>query len=97
MCTWAPTPRSWRPSAPPSLRGGAGRPVRSSSAATQPIAIEPAAWRARARAPEVDGYLGSERAEDVIRALDKLRPLEVLPEAGVLNPDLFPRDEFLSP
>ena len=98
MCTWAPTPRvvaSFR-AAFPHVAGPGTRAFLLGS--NEPIAIEPDAWRARLASAGVASRLGAERAEDILRALERIRLLEGGPDEGIaLNHDLYPRDEFLAP
>jgi len=91
MCTWAPTARvtrTFRSVFAHVLEYEAGEIVVGSQS---PIPFEPAAWVGRVRARE--DYLGAERVDDVVKALEALRPAPP-PGKGSLNRDLFPRDEY---
>jgi spermidine synthase len=98
ICTWAPTPRvvaSFRAALPHVAAPGTRAFLLGSN---EPIAIELDAWRARLASFGVASRLGTERAEDVLHALERIRLLEGDPDEGVaLNRDLYPRDEFLAP
>jgi spermidine synthase len=100
MCTWSPTGRiaaSFLSAFPHVLAPGRRRFLLVGS--NEPVAADPAAWEARLRSPEVTAYLGRERAEDVLRLLVRMEPVQdargFLDEE--MNRDLFPRDEFLTP
>jgi predicted membrane-bound spermidine synthase len=98
MCTWAPTPRvhaSFTAAFPHVLELDAGRVLIGSN---QPIAIEPAAWQARATAPQMVGYLGPARVQALVEFLRGARlAVRRPPGPHDLNRDLFPRDELNSP
>jgi hypothetical protein len=91
MCTWAPTQRVRRTfrAVFPYLLENADAELLVGSA--QPIAFEPASWRARAEAAEP--YLGTERLGTLQEALAALRPVAWQPATN-LNRDLLPRDEY---
>jgi SAM-dependent methyltransferase len=98
MCTWAPTPRVVATflTVFPHVAWPRNRSFLVGS--NEPIAIEPGVWRERLQAPAVTAYLGRIRADDVLRALERVRLVEEGPDEGVaLNRDLYPRDEFLAP
>jgi spermidine synthase len=98
MCTWAPTARvraAFR-AAFPTVVGPPDRTILIGS--REALTLDSDAWVARARAADVVGYFGSERASEMQRVVARVRPLEVGDEADVPpDLDLFPRDEFLSP
>jgi spermidine synthase len=62
----------------------------------QPIALDVAAWQARAESPEVAAYLGANNVRKLVEALGTAQVLgpPAPPDPEDLNRDLFPRDEF---
>jgi spermidine synthase len=63
--------------------------------ANDPVALDVAAWSARASSPEVESYLGHNNVRKLLDALGTAQPMGDLGfDAGDLNHDLFPRDEF---
>jgi spermidine synthase len=63
-----------------------------------PLPVDPAAWEARLRQPEVARRFGPETIEGICIRLHEARPARRNPAARVgLNRDLFPRDEFSTP
>jgi predicted membrane-bound spermidine synthase len=97
MCTWAPTTRvyaSFTRAFPHVLRHRSGTILVGS---LTPLAVDPEAWLARVRSPEVRDYLGVRVADEVAAVLDEFAPVERRPRmlSTRLNLDLFPRDEFL--
>jgi predicted membrane-bound spermidine synthase len=98
MCTWAPTSRvvaSFRAAFPHVAAPGNRSFLLGSN---EPIAIEPELWRARLASRTVSAWLGGTRADDIQRALDRIRLFTGDSDrAVVLNHDLHPRDEFLAP
>ena len=97
VCTWAPRPRVYASfvSALPYVVGLGDREILLGS--NEPIALDPDAWRARLRSPEVSRYLGPQASADAQWLLERLRPFHRTgrrqPESEK-NRDLFPRDEF---
>ncbi len=97
MCTWTPTARaaaSFRSAFPHVLMP---RDRSFLIGSREPMTADAAAWRARATAPEVVGYLGSATVEGLLGALTRLVELPPPPPEAALDRDLFPRDEFLTP
>jgi len=91
MCTWAPTPRvraTFRNVFPHVLDVDGGVILIGSR---YPIQIDVPAWEARLLRSE--SYLGELRAQAVRVRLRQLTPASG-PIDGLLNRDLFPRDEF---
>ncbi len=93
MCTWAPTPRvraSFCEAFAHVVEVGDGDVLIGSD---RPIPLERDVWRARLR--RARDYLGEARFEEVLAALERVRPLADCGGAGAeVNTDLFPRDEF---
>jgi predicted membrane-bound spermidine synthase len=98
MCTWAPTPRvhaSFMTAFPHVVELDAGRVLVGSN---EPIPFDPAAWRARATTPQMVGYLGPARVNELVELFRAARPLVRRPLGpSDVNRDLFPRDELNSP
>jgi predicted membrane-bound spermidine synthase len=93
MCTWAPTPRvraTFRTVFPHVLDVDGGVILIGSR---YPIQIDVPAWEARLQQSEA--YLGELRAQAVRDRLRALVPASG-PIEGLLNRDLYPRDEFAS-
>ena len=98
MCTWGATSRVVATFAAvfPHVVAVRNRQVLVGS--SEPIPIEPGLWRERLLSPEVQRYLGTARAEDILHPIEKVGPVGVsTDDAATLNHDLYPRDEFLSP
>ena len=98
VCAWAPTSRIYASfhAAFPHVVGLENRSIVIGSNDPIPIALE--AWLARAGSPAVASYLGDELAREVMKRLERCRPLVRTGRRMVdLNHDLFPRDEFLTP
>lgn len=98
MCTWAPSARvhaSFTTAFPHVIELDAGRVLVGSN---EPIAFDPAAWRARATTPQMVAYLGPARVQELVDFLRGARPAVRRPVGPRdLNRDLFPRDELNSP
>lgn len=97
-CTWAPTARIYASfhAAFPHVVGLENRSIVVGS--NEPIPVDVEAWVARATSPAVVSYLGAELSQEVVKRLQKCRPLVRTGRRAVdLNHDLFPRDEFLTP
>jgi SAM-dependent methyltransferase len=98
ICTWAPTPRVYA-AFTRGVRHVVGRDdVLIGS--NEPIAFDPAAWKARLASPAVAAYLGPRAVADTTRLLAQLRPRNLrgrVQPARETNFDLFPRDEFQTP
>jgi predicted membrane-bound spermidine synthase len=98
MCTWAPSPRvhaSFTTAFPHVVELDAGRVLVGGN---EPIAFDPAAWQARATAPQMVAYLGPARVQALVDFLRGARPAVRRPLGPRdLNRDLFPRDELNSP
>jgi predicted membrane-bound spermidine synthase len=98
MCTWAPTRRvaaSFRRAFPCVLMP---RDRSFLLGSNEPVALDAAAWLARASSPEVARYLGPSTADELARSLARLLPLPAAePDEPEPNRDLYPRDEFLAP
>ncbi len=91
MCTWAPTPRvraTFRSVFPHVLDVDSGVILIGSR---YPIQLDRQAWEARLSQSEA--YLGELRTQTVREKLRNLKPAAG-PIEGLLNRDLFPRDEF---
>jgi spermidine synthase len=91
MCTWAPTPRvraTFRTVFPHVLDVDGGVILIGSR---YPIQIDVPAWEARLQ--QAEAYLGELRAQAVRDRLRSLAPASG-PIEGLLNRDLYPRDEF---
>jgi len=98
VCTWAPTARIYASfhAAFPHVVGLENRSIVVGS--NEPIPVDVEAWVARATSPEVVSYLGAELSGEVVKRVQKCRPLVRTGRRAVdLNHDLFPRDEFLTP
>jgi spermidine synthase len=100
MCTWSPTARVYASftTAFPHVIGTEERDIIIGS--NDPIAVDPAAWKARLLAPAVEAYLGRRNTDDAWKLLQEFRPLNIRNRPRrqrEMNLDLFPRDEFLSP
>jgi spermidine synthase len=100
MCTWSPTARVYASftAAFPYVIGTDKRDILIGS--NEPIVVDKEAWRARLYSPAVLSYLGRHSADDAMRLLQRLRPVNLKQRPRrqrELNLDLFPRDEFLSP
>jgi spermidine synthase len=94
MAVWAPTPRvfaSFRAAFPHVLEMKERTILVGSP---NPIPFEPAVWKARALAPDVQAYLGAGRAQELVREYLTTAREAGEPEVVDLNRDLFPRDEF---
>jgi hypothetical protein len=96
MCTWTPTERVHA-----TFREAFAHVVSISDGlllvgSNEPIAIDPAAWRARLVAPEVFSYLGESLFHEVFARLQTAAPWSPKGRAD-LDLDLFPRDEFRTP
>jgi SAM-dependent methyltransferase len=96
MCSWTPTPRirrTFRQVFPYviALEGGG-----ISVGSREPLALDPAAWRARLETPEAVAYLGREAVADVAERLERAQ-LRTDPPRREVNRDLYPKDEFLAP
>ena len=98
MCTWAPTRRiaaSFRLAFPWVLMPRDRSLLLGSN---EPVALDAAAWLARASAPAVARYLGPTTSAELARSLARLTPLPPAgPDEPEPNRDLDPRDEFLAP
>jgi spermidine synthase len=100
MCSWAPTPRvhaSFNQVFPHVLANGDNTVLIGSN---DPLPLERNVWLRRLQDEAVTSYLGPKAAEAVGRLLADLRPINVRGrERGerMLDRDLFPRDEFLTP
>jgi spermidine synthase len=98
MCTWAPSARvhgSFITAFAHVVELDAGRVLVGSN---DPIRFDPAAWQARATAPQMVAYLGPARVQELAGFLRGARPAVHRPlGARDVNRDLFPRDEFNSP
>ena len=98
VCTWAPTARIYASfqAAFAHVVGLENRSIVVGS--NDPIPIEVEAWAARATSPAVASYLGADLSQEVLKRVQKCKPLVRTGRRAVdLNHDLFPRDEFLSP
>jgi spermidine synthase len=100
MCTWSPTARVYASftTAFPYVIGTEQRTIIIGS--NQPIVVDKEAWKAQLYSPAVLSYLGRHSADDAMRLLQEMRPVNVKQRPRrlrELNLDLFPRDEFLSP
>jgi len=98
VCTWAPTARIYASfhSAFPYVVGLENRSIVVGS--NDPIPVEVETWAARATSPAVVSYLGAELSQDLLKRVQKCKPLVRTGRRAVdVNHDLFPRDEFLSP
>lgn len=98
VCTWAPTARIYASfhAAFPHVVGLQNRSIVVGS--NDPIPIDVETWAARATSPGVASYLGAELSQEVLKRVQKCKPLVRTGRRAVdLNHDLFPRDEFLSP
>jgi len=98
VCTWAPTARIYASfhAAFPHVVGLENRSIVVGS--NDPIPIEVEVWAARATSPGVASYLGADLSLEVLKRVQKCKPLVRTGRRAVdLNHDLFPRDEFLSP
>ncbi|PYQ03094.1 MAG: hypothetical protein DMF83_22060 [Acidobacteria bacterium] len=98
VCTWAPTVRIYASfhRAFPYVVGLENRSIVVGS--NDPIPVEVEAWSARATSPAVVSYLGEELSQDVLKRVQKCKPLVRTGRRAVdVNHDLFPRDEFLTP
>jgi predicted membrane-bound spermidine synthase len=100
MCTWAPTPRvraSFLEAFPHVVEFDGGEAVIGSR---EPIPLQRVQWRRRLESPEVAAYLGgpeiTSRILEHLQTAKAARKVDSLPPS-MLNLDLFPRDEFLSP
>jgi spermidine synthase len=100
MCTWAPTPRvraSFLEAFPHVIEIDHGQVVVGSR---EPIPLQRVQWRRRLESPAVAAYLGG--PEITSRVLEHLQTADAArrddsPLPSMLNLDLYPRDEFLSP
>jgi SAM-dependent methyltransferase len=94
VCAWSPTPRVFATfkAAFPHVLELHGRDVLVGS--LEPIPLDLDAWQARTFAPDVQGYLGEGRAQEVWRDYLRTAQSAGAAEVGDLNRDLFPRDEF---
>jgi len=96
VTTWAPTDRvntTFRAALPFVVAVAGGHVLIGSRS---PIPIQPEVWRRRLHDPQMVAYLGPPRVEGVwadIAIAQALPPAQ----GGVVNLDLFPRDEFHSP
>jgi predicted membrane-bound spermidine synthase len=64
----------------------------------EPLPIDPAAWEARLRQPQVSRRFDAEALEGIRDRLNDAHPARRNPTARIgLNHDLFPRDEFGTP
>jgi len=96
VTTWAPTDRvntTFRAALPYVVAVAGGHVLIGSRS---PIPIQPEVWRRRLHDPQMVAYLGPPRVEGVwadIAIAQALPPAQ----GGVVNLDLFPRDEFHSP
>jgi spermidine synthase len=98
VCAWAPTARIYASfhAAFPHVVGLENRSIVVGS--NEPIPVDVEAWVARATSPAVVSYLGAELAQEVVKRVQKCKPLVRTGRRAVdLNHDLFPRDEFLTP
>jgi SAM-dependent methyltransferase len=98
VCTWAPTARIYASfhSAFPYVVGLENRSIVVGS--NDPIPVEVETWAARATSPAVVSYLGAELSQDLLKRVQKCKPLVRTGRRAVdVNHDLFPRDEFLTP
>ena len=98
VCTWAPTARIYASfhRAFPYVVGLENRSIVVGS--NDPIPVEVETWAARATSPAVVSYLGEELSQDLLKRVQKCKPLVRTGRRAVdVNHDLFPRDEFLSP
>jgi hypothetical protein len=97
MCAWAPTPRAAATFArafPHVLELAEGRVLVGGDA---PLAVDPAAWRARLDHPDVRSYLGGIRADRVWAHMERARLAAPSAGGAAVNTDLYPRDEFNAP
>jgi predicted membrane-bound spermidine synthase len=96
MCTWAPTERvfeTFTAAFPYVLRSQDGQML---IGANEPVPLDRAAWRERARSRPVRDHLGRSRMERVASELDRVT-VAVRTGGHGLNRDLYPRDELLVP
>jgi hypothetical protein len=95
---WAPTTRIYASfhSAFPYVVGLENRSIVMGS--SDPIPVEIETWAARASSPAVVSYLGEELSQDLLKRVQRCKPLVRTGQRAVdVNHDLFPRDEFLTP
>ena len=98
VCTWAPTARIYASfhRAFPYVVGLENRAIVVGS--NDPIPVDVETWAARATSPAIVSYLGEELSQEVLKRVQKCKPLVRTGRRAVdLNHDLFPRDEFLTP
>jgi SAM-dependent methyltransferase len=98
VCMWAPTARIYASfhSAFPYVVGLENRSIVMGS--NDPIPVEIETWAARASSPAVVSYLGEELSQDLLKRVQRCKPLVRTGQRAVdVNHDLFPRDEFLTP